>query len=445
MAADERARARAVPSDPRVRVLFLNTRESLGADVAVHLLLARHLDRREVQVWAATSTHEAPGASARAALEDIADLRLIPLDLRRPLSGQRGLRKALATAGNLRGVIGLGRLAWLCRRAHVQVIHVTERPRDALFGLLLARAAGAACCIHAHTSYYAHDATRLGNWVLHRADAVIGVSRFTAGTYTRDLGLSADRVFAVHNAVDTDQFHPGTSRQARLAVRTRFGIPAESPLIGCVARLSRWKGQADLLQAMAATRERHPHARLVIAGAASDSAPDGRGDFRAYLERRVAELGLMDAVTFAGFVGYDEMPAFYGALDVLAHPAVEEPFGLALVEAMACERAVVAVGAGGVPEIIRDGVDGLLVPREAPDRLAAALAQVLDDSALRQRLGRAARERVLQAFTPAQQAAAVAGVYRQLVAQRAHMASTSDVSGNDAPMPVLSGGRSHTR
>lgn len=274
MAADERARARAVPSDPRVRVLFLNTRESLGADVAVHLLLARHLDRREVQVWAATSTHEAPGASARAALEDIADLRLIPLDLRRPLSGQRGLRKALATAGTLRGVIGLGRLAWLCRRAHVQVIHVTERPRDALFGLLLARAAGAACCIHAHTSYYAHDATRLGNWVLHRADAVIGVSRFTAGTYTRDLGLSADRVFAVHNAVDTDQFHPGTSRQARLAVRTRFGIPAESPLIGCVARLSRWKGQAELLQAMVAIRERHPHARLVIAGAASDSAPD---------------------------------------------------------------------------------------------------------------------------------------------------------------------------
>src|SRR5262245_15966334 len=137
-----------------MKVLFLNTRDSLGADVAVHLSLARTLDRAQVAVWAATSIYEAPGASTRAAFEAIPNLTLLPLDLGRPLIGQRGSRRILGLLRNMISMSSLLRLVWLCRREQIDLIHVTERPRDALFGLLLARLAGRACLIHAHTGYY---------------------------------------------------------------------------------------------------------------------------------------------------------------------------------------------------------------------------------------------------------------------------------------------------
>ncbi len=94
-----------------VRVLFLNTRDSLGADIAVHLPLARALDREQSRVWAATSTYEAPGESARAELESIPELTVLPLDLGRPLTGQHGAARVLAQLRNY---------AALPPRAHLQ-------------------------------------------------------------------------------------------------------------------------------------------------------------------------------------------------------------------------------------------------------------------------------------------------------------------------------------
>src|SRR5207302_527506 len=81
-------------------------------------------------------------------------------------------------------------------------------------------------------------------------------------------------------------------------------------------------------------------------------------------------------------------PRFYGAIDVLAHPSFEEPFGLVVVEAMASERPVVAINGGGVPEIVRNGRDGLLVPAEDASAMAEAIGQVLENGQLAQELGR---------------------------------------------------------
>lgn len=395
-----------------VRVLFLNTRESLGADVAVHLAVARGLDRSQTQVWAATNIHEVPGEPMLAAFAQIPELTLEPVDFGQPMGGGSRVQSLLRSA---RGAMSIAQLAVLCRREKIDIIHVTERPRDALFGLMLARAAGSKCLMHAHTSYYGHDSGRLTNWTLRHVDGVVGVSRFTASTYVQSTGLPPERVYGVHNAVDSDIFTPPATPEARIAIRERFGVAPDAQLIGCVARLMRWKGQTDLLKAFAVIRQTHPGARLLLAGTSSDDAPEGGGDFRDYLDRDVERLGLGDAVIFTGFLPYDEMPAVFGALDVVAHPAVEEPFGLAVVEAMACERPVVAVHGGGVPEIIRDEVDGLLVSREAPDELAAALLRVLGDHELAARLGRAGRRRVVNHFSPQRQAEVIAEVYRQVV------------------------------
>jgi glycosyltransferase involved in cell wall biosynthesis len=402
------------PATRPVHVLFLNS-GSLGADVAVHLSLARTLDKSQVQVSAATSLGEKQGASAREAFARIPGITLLQLDLGRAAQQQNGLGRATAILNTISSVVSLAR--W-CRRHQVDVIHVTERPRQALFGLFLARLAGCAGVIHALISFYPHDATRLANWRLSLADGVVGVSRFTAATYERLAKLPANRVFAVHNAVDGAVFRPGVTNEGRTTMRRRLGIPPDVPVIGCVARLMRWKGQASLLEAFAYVRATVPDAQLVLAGLPADQSPDGDGDYRDYLVRRVDALGLGDAVKLPGFLPQDDMPQFYAALDVLAHPSIEEPFGLAVVEAMACSRPVVAIDGGGIPEIIRNGVDGLLVAAEQPQLMASAIIGLLRNPEVARQLADAGRERVLQAFTPNRQAAAMLGVYREILDRR---------------------------
>jgi glycosyltransferase involved in cell wall biosynthesis len=399
-------------------VLFLNAQDGLGADVAVHLTLARTLDRRKLRVSAATSLLEKPGASARRTFQSIPDLTLLTLNLGRPIGQHHGVARAVAVLENLRGITNLVGLARWCRHNHVDVIHVTERPRQALFGLTVARMAGCACVIHAHTVHYRRDATRLANWRLRQADAVVGVSQFVAHSFKQLANLSESRVFTVHNAVDSAIFRPDISMLARLKMRQRLGIPAEAPLIGCVARLMHWKGQGTLLESFALVRKTVPDARLVLAGLAADAAPDGQGDYGDYLIRRIEALGLQGAVTLPGFLPQHEMPEFYGALDVLAHPSIEEPFGLAVVEAMASARPVIAIRGGGIPEIIRHGLDGLLLPAAQPAPMAHAIVDVLGNPTLARRLAESGRERVLAQFTPEIQANATLQVYQQVVARR---------------------------
>jgi glycosyltransferase involved in cell wall biosynthesis len=401
-------------------VLFLNAAEVLGADVAVHLSLARTLDRGRIRVSAATNLRESPGASSRAAFTAIPDITVLPLDLGQPLGPRHGLALAQAMLYNARGAASLVRLAAWCRHNAVDIIHVPERPRQTLFGLFVARLAGCACLIHAHTGIYPQEATRLAKWRFNQAQAVVGVSRFTAASYVRLANVPSERVFAVHNAVDADQFRPEVAVAGRLPMRGRLGLPVDAPVIGCVARLTRWKAQHTLVEAFAIVRQRFRDARLVLPGISGDAAPDGNGSYRDYLIRRSAELGLGDTVTLPGFLPQSDMPEFYGALDVLAHPSIEEPFGLAVVEAMASERPVVAIDGGGIPEIIRDGRDGVLVPAEQPPALAAAITRVLDNPALAVQLGRAGRQRVVDTFTPELQAAAMLEVYEQVLGRRAN-------------------------
>jgi glycosyltransferase involved in cell wall biosynthesis len=403
----------------RVHTLFLSAAGGTGADTAVHLSLARAFDRTRVRVSAAASRDEPPGRSAAELFAAIPDVTLHRLDLGSRVGHRQGVARVGAAVGNLRALESLARLARWCRANAVDVIHVTERPRQASFGILLARMAGCACVIHAHITHQAHDATRFANWRLHQADAVIGVSEFTARSYARYGGVPAERLFAVHNAVDADIFTPpAAGSTARDAMRQSLGLPLDVPVIGEVARLMRWKGQEILLEAVASLRGRLPGTRVVLAGDSSDAAPDGQGTYRDYIVRRAHELGLGDDVLLPGFLPTARMPDLYAALDVAAHPAFEEPFGLAVVEAMATETPTVAAAGGGIPEIIRPDVDGCLVPVADPTALAEALARVLLDPELARTLGRAGRTRVVEAFSPALQAERVLAVYETVLARR---------------------------
>jgi glycosyltransferase involved in cell wall biosynthesis len=411
-------------SSRRLHVLFLTAHDGLGADVAVHLCLARALDRHRVRVSAATTHPVVNGASAAQAFGAIPDLEHIEFDLGQTVGTSSGSTRTVAMLRNARAFVNLARIALWCRREGVDIVHVTERPRQAVFGLFVAKVAGAACVIQAHISHYPHDATRFANARLKLADAVVGVSRFTADSYQRNGQLTADRVFSVHNAVDADAFNPDAASAGRVEMRKRLGLPMDAPVIGCVARLMRWKGQDRLLDAFAVVRKSLPDAHLVLAGESLDAAPDGLGDYRDYLLRRASELGVSDAVHLPGFVSQAEMPRFYGAIDVLAHPSSEEPFGLVVVEAMASARPVIASDRGGTPEIIRDGVDGLLVDVNQPPAMAAAITRILSEPALASELSAAGRRRVVETFTPRIQADAMLQVYEEIVSRRQSSAAS---------------------
>jgi glycosyltransferase involved in cell wall biosynthesis len=176
--------------------------------------------------------------------------------------------------------------------------------------------------------------------------------------------------------------------------------PDGAPLtVGSVGRLQRWKRVELLLSAVPHVLAAEPDVRFVVLGG-GDPAVDP--DYPEELQRRAQALGIADAVTFTGHV--DDAGDRMAALDVLAHTARLEPFGLVITEALARGVPVVAPREGGPAEIVRDGVDGLLVDPEDADAVATAILALLRDPERRRRMGAAGRAQVSERFTEARMA-----------------------------------------
>ena len=159
-------------------------------------------------------------------------------------------------------------------------------------------------------------------------------------------------------------------------------------------RLNPCKGHADLIAAVKMLRDRGINAELEIAG---EDELGGNG-YRKELEHLIQQLCLNDAVRLLGAVPEDVVKQGLEQAHVFALASWHEPLGVAIMEAMAMELPVVVTGAGGVKELVEEGVDGLLVEPYAPDQLANAIAQLADDSELSIRLGKAGREKVVRDF-----------------------------------------------
>jgi len=163
--------------------------------------------------------------------------------------------------------------------------------------------------------------------------------------------------------------------------------PGGVPVIGALGRFVPKKGFADLLEALARLRDRGHQFEARLAGSGPEEAA---------LRTLAARLDLDGCVRFLGWV--DDKRSFFAALDLFCVPSREEPFGIVVLEGMAHGRATIATDAPGPREIVRDGVDGLLVPRAAPDALTAAISLLLDHPDRRLALARAGRETACACF-----------------------------------------------
>ncbi len=216
-------------------------------------------------------------------------------------------------------------------------------------------------------------------------------------------------VTAVPNAIDLDRFSPAGDALDLDALAGLPPAPRGTLRIGLLATFARWKGHEVFLDALSRLPESPAVRGFIIGGGVyqTDGSQYGLDELRA----ASARLGLAGRVGFTGFVERPE--AALRALDIAVHASTApEPFGLAIVEAMACGRAVVVAASGGAAEIVTPGIDALVHRPGDAAGLASRLASLAGDASLRVRLGAAARDTATRRFDRARLAAALVPLYR---------------------------------
>jgi glycosyltransferase involved in cell wall biosynthesis len=228
----------------------------------------------------------------------------------------------------------------------------------------------------------------LARWCFNRADAITACSdNLMVRAFA--LGAAEAKTELIPYGADLKAFHVDPAAARR--VRARLDLGADELMILAVGRLVYKKGFDFLVQALDEVLRVAPNARLVLAG---------DGDLRGELENRATELGLSSRVTFAGMVPREEIPAYFAASDIVAVPSVRDEAGNVdglpnvALEAMAAGKPLVASRVAGLPQVVHDGVNGLLVEERNPHELAQALLRLACDAGLRRSYGAAGRVRV---------------------------------------------------
>jgi glycosyltransferase involved in cell wall biosynthesis len=245
------------------------------------------------------------------------------------------------------------------------------------------------------TRWYVRPALR---WTLRKANALTAITE-DCRQHALRAGADASSIRLVFNGTDLGRFSPVEHRNG--APDPRFG----AHMVFACRQLFPRKGIRFLIEAAALLKPRFPDLKVVVAG---------DGFERPELVRLAAELGIADDVTFLGWVPNIELPPYYRAAAVSVIPSLEEGFGIPAAEAMGCETAVVASDAGGLPEVVENGVTGLVVPRGDSSALAGAIGALLADPERRRRMGQAGRERALRLFDWDRTAAQFEQIYREV-------------------------------
>lgn len=214
-------------------------------------------------------------------------------------------------------------------------------------------------------------------------------------------GYRADNIFVIPNGVTAPK---AVTRRINGSVRKELGIPAGSPIVLVFSRLNRMKGIEYFLEAAVEVAKRFPEIRFVIAG---------DGDHRVELEAYATRLGIASKVLFTGF--RTDLPDLLAETDLSVLPSLSEGLSNSILEAMSAGVPVVATRVGGNPEIVEDGVTGLLVPTRDSAALADAMIRMFEKPGLRLEFGSAARRRINTVFSMERSVESVENLYERLL------------------------------
>jgi glycosyltransferase involved in cell wall biosynthesis len=333
------------------------------------------------------------------------------------LAAEKGVRcEAMAGLGReiqpLADVQAFFRLVRLIREFRPAIVH-THTAKAGLLGRLAARLAGVPVVVHTFhghvlrgyfgpvkTAVFRSLEKRLGRL----ADVIVAVSE----TVKQDLvalGIAdGDRIRVVPLGLDLEPF-TGSLRKG--ALRRDARVPADAPLVGMVGRLVPIKDVPTFLEAAARVLQARPDCRFALVG---------DGEERARLEARTRQMGLADAVSFHGW--QPDMPAVYGDLDVVVNCSRNEGTPVALIEALAAAKPVVATRVGGTPDLLGEEERGRLVPAGDPESLARAILDTLADPEAATHRALAGRRHVLEWHSSARLVGDIDALYRELLAAK---------------------------
>ncbi len=315
------------------------------------------------------------------------------------------LARALRAAGQpvaelaMRGPLHLGAVRGLRRLLRTHGARALHAHTSHAHGLgVLACLGTAVPLIVTRRVDFAVGRSAFGRWKYGRVARFAAVSAGVRGALVAG-GVAAERVAVIHDGIDFARFPV----DATSPVRAEHGIPADAVVFAITAALTDHKDHRTLLTAFARVEAAAPQAWLLVVG---------EGELAGELATLARQLGLARTV-FTGF--RDDVPGILRSVDGFVLSSHLEGLGSSLMDAMHCGLPVVATRAGGIPELIDDGVDGLLVPVRDPAALAAALLRVTGDAGLRARLGAAAHQRAQARFGAETMVAAYRDLYRGLL------------------------------
>jgi glycosyltransferase involved in cell wall biosynthesis len=293
------------------------------------------------------------------------------------------------------------RLSRVLKRLRPDVIHAHDPHGVAMAALAMPMSgSGSSPALVASRRVDFHlNKNSLSRWKHRQVDCFIAASEAIRRMLLAD-GVPADRVVTVHEGVDISHIVAAPA----VNVHEALWLPHHAPLVGNVAALVPHKGQRYLIEAAHLVIREIPDARFVIFG---------EGELREHLERLIHEHHLEKHVLLPGF--RTDILCCIKGFDLFAMSSVTEGLGTSLLDAMACRTPIVATRTGGIPEIVEDGVTGLLVPpRDAP-ALARAIVGMLTDESRRKTISAAGFARVNERFTVERMVIETAAVYKRLV------------------------------
>lgn len=297
--------------------------------------------------------------------------------------------------------LAAARLAGIYRREKIDIVH-THSSADSW----IASAAAKILLRRPVVVRTRHLSCSFNNRLIYSfmADRVVTVGDSTRRYMVSEKGIPEGRVLTIPTGVDLTVFDPERNREN---LRAELGIPPDTLVFGSVAVFRRLKGHRYLLEATPGILKRFPGARLLLAG---------EGPQEKNLQRTIDELKIREAILLPGF--RKDVVRVLNTLDVFVFPSLEEALGTAVIEALAMGKPVVASRVGGIPEIIADGENGLLVDPEDPQALAEKVSLLLGNAPLRRALAARGRRTVSERYDNRQMVRGLEDLYRTLLAER---------------------------
>jgi glycosyltransferase involved in cell wall biosynthesis len=309
----------------------------------------------------------------------------------------------------------LGQLLWFLRRRRIDIVNL-HYPHDNYVYFALCRRL---LPIRLVTSIHGRDAfdrerpkqtySRAFRFILQSSDLIVLPSDVYKEKLLEAFPGARERTVFIHNGIDPVQFH-AQARRDEPGRRGRY--------ILCVAELQEYKAIDVLLRAAQPLLVADPALTLVLAGG---------GPLRAELEALASTLGIRSQTMFLGTQGAPEIARLMHGCEMLVLPSRMEPFGIVLIEAMACRTPVVATNVGGIPEIIEHERTGILAEPENPQALTVAIRRLLDDATFSRTIGENGFRKVMERFCATHNGAAYLTAFRSVLEPRSTSQSTSPV------------------